>query len=286
MQTDVITYNLTDRGRKYRGKDRHFNIAAVVAAINGPECQERVRKRDMLGYYGHWPRVRFGMLPAEGGLDKGIPSLVEPAIVTTYLKAHDDGTIEHKAEFLTTESGKVAADLFENHVGGFSSAIIDTAQHTEFFGFDYVLEPNYSTNRGWSLDSASGRFLDSVGNEVDEATIQAAAYDEQVRTIKALLDSVTKERAILNSTIEKLRAENDELIDELTAKKHRDEEENALDSVIKANCNEEFMRLQRDALAFQRTGKLPTLMEEEPRTRGVSTAASDPALSRLIHRFS
>ena len=83
MQTEIIKYSLADRGRKYRGKDRHFNIAAVVAAINSPATQERVRKRDMLGYYGHWPRVKFGMNPSEGGLESGIPSVVEPALVPT-----------------------------------------------------------------------------------------------------------------------------------------------------------------------------------------------------------
>lgn len=283
MQTDIIKYNLTDRGRKYRGQDRHFNIAAVVAAINGPECQERVRKRDMLGYYGHWPRLRFGMLPAEGGLDKGNPALVEPAIVTTYLKAHDDGTIEHRAEFLGTDSGKVAAKLYEDHVGGFSSAIVDSRANTVFYGFDYVLEPNYSTNRGWQLDSVTGRYLDSVGAEIDDAKLEAIAYGEQVRTIKTLMDSVASERAIMESAMQKLREENDALIDELTTKRKADAAAE-LDSVIQTNCAKEYERMKAAAAAFDSVKTLPQLKQEEERL-SVQSVDKNPIYARFMHQF-
>lgn len=283
MQTDIIKYNLTDRGRKYRGQDRHFNIAAVVAAINGPECQERVRKRDMLGYYGHWPRLRFGMLPAEGGLDGGNPALVEPAIVTTYLKARDDGTIEHRAEFLGTDSGKVAAKLYEDHVGGFSSAIVDSKANTVFYGFDYVLEPNYSTNRGWQLDSVTGRYFDSVGAEVDDATLEAVAYGEQVRTIKTLMDSVASERALMESAMQKLREENDQLIDELTTKRKADAVAE-LDSVIQSNCTQEYERMKAAAAAFDSVKTLPKLKQEEERL-SVESVDKNPLYARFMHQF-
>ena len=63
METKIITYNLKDRGRQYRGKERNFNIRAIVDAINSPECQERVKNRDMHGFYGHLTRVKCGMIP-------------------------------------------------------------------------------------------------------------------------------------------------------------------------------------------------------------------------------
>ena len=69
METGLIKYNLKDRERQYRGQERNYNIKAIVDAINGNECQERVQKGDMLGYYGHWPRLKFGMAPTEGGMD-------------------------------------------------------------------------------------------------------------------------------------------------------------------------------------------------------------------------
>lgn len=109
MQTNVITYNLKERGRQYRGKERHFNIRAIVAAINGPACQERVRNRDMQGYYGHWPRIKFGLNPAEGGLDGG-----KPAPRRTGPRHHVAARARRRhhrapAEFLDTDSGQVAS---------------------------------------------------------------------------------------------------------------------------------------------------------------------------------
>ena len=43
METPLITYNLKERGRKYRGTDRDYNIPQLVKYINGNECQEKVK---------------------------------------------------------------------------------------------------------------------------------------------------------------------------------------------------------------------------------------------------
>src|SRR5258708_18352055 len=163
MKTEIIRYNLTERGRTYRGKERSFDIPRIVAAINSGACQEKVKHRDMLGYYGHWPRVKFGMNPAEGGVVDGKAVRVEPAIVTTYLKALDDGTVEHQEEFLDNDAGKLAYNLYKSKAGGFSSAIDEFRRSgPEFYGFDYVLEPNYSTNRGYDIALDSALTLDAV----------------------------------------------------------------------------------------------------------------------------
>ncbi|ALS62274.1 MULTISPECIES: hypothetical protein [Burkholderiales] len=270
MQTNVITYNLKERGRQYRGKERHFNIRAIVAAINGPACQERVRNRDMQGYYGHWPRIKFGLNPAEGGLEGGKPSIVEPALVTTLLRAHDDGTIEHQAEFLDTDSGQVAAKLYASRTGGFSSAIDQT--RPEFFGFDYVLEPNYSTNRGYTLDDVRDMTLDDI---------EAAIYDEQLRGMAHLLDAANSERERACEVIERLSAENEQLLSMLAAKGI--DAGVALDAagiaplVLAGGVSE---RMARDMAAFHSAGALPRFVEpkqEEP--------PADPLYGRLIGKF-
>lgn len=208
METKVISYNLKDRGRRFSGKERNFNIRAIAAAINGPATQERVKSRDMHGYYGHWPRVKFGMIPNEGVMDGGntAPRVI-PAFITTYLRAFDDGTVEHKAEFIDTEPGRVAAKLFDSRVGGFSSAIEEAP--AQFFGFDYVLEPNYSTNRGYTLDSAAGMTLDDV---------EQAIRDEQLGAMGFLLDSINAEREATSAVIERLMAENEEYLSMLAAR--------------------------------------------------------------------
>jgi len=204
-KTPIIKYNLKDRGRKFRGVERSFDIKAIASFINSSECQEKVKNRDMLGFYGHWPRLKFGLNPSEGGLDCGKPALVEPALVTTHLTAKNDGTIHHRAEFLDTAAGLVAAKLHLGRVGGFSSAI--DIKRPEFFGFDYVLEPNYSTNRGYALDNVANMSADDLNN---------AILDEQLQGLLLLLDKVQNEQDVARSVIEHLQLENEQLLSVLT----------------------------------------------------------------------
>ena len=275
METKIIKYNLKDRGRKYRGRDRHFDIDAIVKAINSPACQERVRKRDMLGYYGHWARIKFGILPAEGGLEGGKPAIVEPALVTTLLQAYPDGTVEHRAEFLDTDSGKIAARLFQNRVGGFSSAI--DAAAPAFYGFDYVLEPNYSTNRGWTLDSVEDMTLDDV---------EAAVKGEQLRGVMELVNRLESALDCANGQIERLSEENEQLLSAAAAGR----EAETLDSVtvgsIRGGLNA-AEQMRSDAAYFRgfRAADLPKFAEEDTETRKEPDLASaHPVFGRLLGR--
>lgn len=200
-KTGIIRYNLAERGRSVRGPARNFDIPALARMINGPDVQERVKHGDMIGYFGHWPRVKFGLNPAEGGVVDGKAVSIEPAIRTISIKADPDGWVEHEAEFLDTASGKIAARMFASKVGGFSSAINtkpvgDKAFPLGFFGFDYVNEPNYSTNRGYGIA------LDGVFQEED------------------MLDAVAERQALLdqcNSMLETMQAEYDRMAAALDA---------------------------------------------------------------------
>lgn len=204
MKTGKITYNVRERGRRFRGQDRNFDTAALAALVNGPAVQEKVAKGDMHGYFGHGVREIFGMDPGEVGVldNKVIP--LEPALATTLLRAHPDGTIEHEAAFMDTALGRTAQRMFSNKRGGFSSAI---AVHEvggrdvpiAFHGFDYVLEPNFSTNRGYALDglkSAPGVVLDEVVREGQAALVLLdgmyselqANFDQQAQTLARVLE--------------------------------------------------------------------------------------------------
>lgn len=187
-KSGVIKYNVRDRGRKHRGQDRNFDTAALATLINGGAVQEKVKHRDMVGYFGHWPRIKFGMNPSEGGIIGGKAVAIEPAIVTTYLKAYSDGTIEHETEFLDTATGKMAKRLFDSQSGGFSSAIdtrrvADKQMPTGFYGFDYVLEPNFTQNRGYAVA------LDGVMD--DETVMDAVAeYQFMFDTVNRMFDDL------------------------------------------------------------------------------------------------
>ena len=215
--TDLIRYNLRERGRKHRGQARNFNIPALVAHINSAAVQERVKHRDMLGYYGHWPRMVFGITPKEGGIIDGKVVHIEPAFVTTHLKAFDDGTIEHRTEFYDNGPGNAAHKLYLNKSGGWSSAIVES--ENAFYGFDYVFEPNFTHNRGYAVA------MDSAGTLVTLDDVEA--YYDSAMEVALLLDSVS--------------ASNEKLRDEL-ARAHRSllamqasqlELETTLDRVLK-----------------------------------------------------
>lgn len=276
METPVIRYNLKDRGRKHVGQPRNFNIKAICDAINGPACQERVATRGLVGYYGHMPRIRFGMSPVEGVLDNGKYVPIEPAFVTTYLKADYDGNVEHRAEFLDTAAGRLAAKLFDSKMGGFSSAI-DTAR-PEFHGLDYVLEPNFIQNsyRGVVLD-------DAMSGNIGELTyddVYAAEKDEQARAMVVLLDSINAERLTTSAVIERLQHENEQLLSMLAKKGIEPsavlDAASVLPVAVSISAAE---RIGRDAKLF-RSAELPTFIAPAE-----DTAPTSPLYDRLLGKF-
>lgn len=215
MKTDLITYNVKDRGRKARGVDRNFDTAALAKLINGASVQEKVRHGDMFGYYGHWPRQVLGMEPSEGGIIDGKVISIPPALRTIELRADNDGTIYHRAEFLDTNEGKTAARLYASKAGGFSSAI-DAVPNTSpavakrFCGFDFVLEPNYTTNRGHKV------MLDSVLSERDRMMVMLdSAVGESMdaaAAMGAIFDALQAQHERALKALERVEAENNDLL--------------------------------------------------------------------------
>ena len=156
-RSGLIRFNAKRRMRTYRGQSRDFNIPRLMDAVNSAAVQERVRKGDMQGYYGHWPRRVFGMEPEEGGIVDGKVVTLEPSHRIIYLRGYENGDIEHEVEFLDNEAGRTA---YQNHmvnkVGGFSTVISGRGDNYCFHGMDFVMEPNFSGNRAFAtLDSTS-----------------------------------------------------------------------------------------------------------------------------------
>ena len=276
METPVIRYNLKDRGRQHTGQHRNFNIKAICDAINGPACQEMVASRGMLGFYGHLPRVRYGMAPVEGGIEGGKYAPVEPAIVTTYLKADYDGNVEHRAQFLDTAAGRLAAKLWEEKVGGFSSAIDQS--RPEFYGFDYVAQPNYLNNsfRGIALDDAMGGNVGALTYD----DIYAAEQDEQSQAVIAILDNINAERLTTSAVIERLQHENEQLLSMLAKKGIEPsavlDAASVLPVAVSISAAE---RIGRDAKLF-RSAELPTFISPAE-----DTAPTSPLYDRLLGKF-
>lgn len=281
MQTPLIRYNLKDRGRQHTGQPRNFNVRLIADAINSPATQEMVESRGMVGFYGHFPRIRFGMNPAEGGIDGGRYVPVEPAFVTTYLKADYDGNVEHRAEFLDTAAGKLSAKLWDSRTGGFSSAIDD--RKPAFFGFDYVIAPNYLDNsyRGVVLDDAFGGNTGALTYDA----VFAAEMDEHAQGMSVLLDSINAERATTAAIIERLQSENDELLSMLARAKGSDAAR-VLDSAatlpmpVKGN---RAVQMERDAATFKQAN-LPRFVEPQAQAEN-DNSVTDTVVKRMMSRW-
>lgn len=219
IKTDIIRYNLHDRQRKHFGVDRHFNITKLMKIINSAAVQEMVKKRDLMGYLGHDVRREFGLQPPEMALNGTQFIPIEPAFVTTHVRMFDDGTIEHQAQFLDTPLGKKAQEWHMAKMGGFSSVIAPTEQNpTDFYGFDYVLSPNFHGNRGYAV-------MDSTRyeQELNRLTSKQKLHEIQARQMeqRAVMDALfqaarnvpelAKQNAQLVATIESLSAQIDDI---------------------------------------------------------------------------
>lgn len=203
MKSELIKYNIGQRGRKLIGQERGFNIPKVVELINSDRVQELVNAGDMYGYLGHGVRSDWGLNPDEtvlsgsAGAQKYV--VVEPAIRTIHIKAYDDGTIEHQAEFLDNELGRKAYEWYKARIGGFSSVFAPSPQNpTSFYGFDYVMVPNFATNRGYDM------VADSVNFDIDRLTSKQKADWLKARDIerRVVMDSVRSRLVGLASDLE------------------------------------------------------------------------------------
>jgi hypothetical protein len=265
-QPPLIKYNLNDRGRQYRGQPRNFDIKKLCASINGNATQERVKTRAMLGYYGHNPRKLAGMNPSESVVVAGKYTEIEPAIVTTFIKAYSNGDIEHQTEFLESGSGKKAALMWSQKVGGFSSAIDQNT--SEFYGFDYVLDPNFSTNRGYTLDSTDIAFDDVLN----------AAHSEQDAFWYQLLASKNAEIEQLAHALDNCQADNEAMIEILAGKKPVLDD--CSDFVLPLSLpTGKANQMQREWDAFKQTAKPPRFANENKESGDF--AAIDTLIKRM-----
>ena len=169
MSSELIKcrYSLFDEGRKYSGNHRKYLLENAKEICYSPATRERIRLREALGYYGHGRRAMAGRMDiGETELTKmpdGSMAIVDnvPSNVTVAFDVSNDGTITHAQEILPTDAGAIVSKLNAGKIGGFSWACPGKdggrsrpTLMTGFSGFDYVLRPGFSGNRGYLLESA------------------------------------------------------------------------------------------------------------------------------------
>ena len=214
-------FNLFDEGRKYTGHHRNYILESAVKVCYAPATREGIRLREKLGYLGHGRREIARKLQLneveQVKLADGSTIIVEnvPSNITTFFEVNKEGNVEHHQEILETAPGKVVAGLNTSKVGGFSWACggddggsMGATRITNFHGFDYVMNPGFSANRGYILESADSTtremILESicktgVEDKVAELYLNSWAASAQLRAID--LEEQLEQAAIYEDAI-------------------------------------------------------------------------------------
>ncbi|MFH1984753.1 MAG: hypothetical protein ABIL58_23175 [Pseudomonadota bacterium] len=179
-------FNLFDEGRKYTGHHRKYVLENAREVCYAPATREGIRLREKLGFLGHGRREMAGKAAIAESERVQMPDgsfvIVDnvPACVTTAFEIDEAGNVSHAQELLVANApGRVVQGLHESRVGGFSWAMggRDGGRHgttrvSSFEGFDYVLNPGFSSNRGYVLESAETK--DMVLESIAKAGIEGA----------------------------------------------------------------------------------------------------------------
>ena len=175
-ETIKIKFSLLDEGRKYTGHHRKYILESARSVCYAPETREGIQLREKFGFLGHGRRMLAGKLQlGETELVKlpnGQSILLEniPSNVTTFFEVSQNGDVEHHQELLLeNDPGKTVFGLHKSKVGGFSWACggadggaMGATKINSFEGFDYVLNPGFSANRGYILENADAATRDMI----------------------------------------------------------------------------------------------------------------------------
>lgn len=242
--TVSCSFSIFDEGRKYTGNHRQYLVENARAICYSPATKEKIKLREALGYYGHGRRILSGKVSIQEieavTLPDGTQAVISniPSNVTLAFDVAHDGTVTHAQEILDTEPGRIVTGLHNSKIGGFSWACNGQdpkgrgpTRLSGFCGFDYVLNPNFSANRGYILESASGSdsadstkqaILESIaatiGNDtLAEQYVSGWNLDHQFR-IGELEDSIFESESREAEANQRLRQQN-KIIEEMEREK-------------------------------------------------------------------
>lgn len=225
-KTIECAFSLLDTQRKYTGTHRKYIIENARNICYSPVTREKISKREAYGFYGHGRRILCGRPSLEVQevdvitLPDGKQAMVSniPSNVTIRFEIDESGMVTHSQEILDTETGRIVEGLNASKVGGFSWACPGKDGGTKtatlltgFSGFDYVLSPGFSSNRGYILEAANrDMVLESVSAIIGDdkrAEQLVAGWQFEGNSLADLEDAIFESR---NQYYE-LKGQNEEL---------------------------------------------------------------------------
>jgi len=75
----------------------------------------------------------------------------------------------------------------------------------KFYGFDYVLSPNFTKNRGFTLDS-------TAKNELTLDSVYIAAQEERDQFFQQLIEKQEQEIKLISASLDSATMDNEELL--------------------------------------------------------------------------
>lgn len=177
-------FNIFQEGRTYTGHHRKYMLESAISSCYDPKTREKIALREAVGFFGHGRREMAGKVKIREveaiKLPNGATVITEnvPACVTVGFEIDKEGNVTHRQEILDTAAGKAISALNRSRVGGFSWACggadggaMGLTRLTSFEGFDYVIDPGFSANRGYVLESAGEpATLDMILESISSAT--------------------------------------------------------------------------------------------------------------------
>jgi len=213
------------------GAERNYDLKAYQDMVESKSTQTRIKNGYSLGYYSHHSRDKAkGYTPSERDAEGNIVFPVCKTLSMTWDSQNQE--VIHTQRILNNPIGKEVQTLIKNAVGGFSS--VHDLTEGKFLGFDYVVAPNFSSNRvlvdnlckdglcDIDLDSIQStteksvkeeirNYLDDIG--VDSIKVENALYSLETfeDNSQSLLDSIKSQKAIFEGMEKDYNAQLDSL---------------------------------------------------------------------------
>ncbi len=213
------------------GSKRNYNVDKYRAMVENNSTQARIANGYAVGYYSHDSRSRKkGYVAAERD-DNG--NEVIPCCKTLKMEwVEGENKVRHTQRILNNKIGKEIQKLIENGVGGFSS--VHNLSNGSFYGFDYVISPNFSSNRAVvdnicengvcsiDADSIKTEIEDTLRDEIESYLMSIGVDSIEARDALLYLEEhrdsfIANNKAI--KALEKAKIEHQEQLDAITIQK-------------------------------------------------------------------
>lgn len=179
--------------------------------VEDSKVQLQIKNGYAIGFYGHGNRnENMGYIPNEKNTNG---DEVFPCCKTLSMEWVEPNLVRHKQRILNNDIGLEVQKLIKSGVGGFSS--VHDLKNKQFYGFDYVVTPNLSSNRVFvdnackngvcnvNFDSVEYKQDNELRENIREYLAEINKYDKETEEALFNLEKHTSEylenKALMNS---------------------------------------------------------------------------------------